>query len=492
MELQDYVRVIRKRWRIIVATIVLALAAAAAYTFLTPAVYQSTAQLFVSTSSVGSASDLAAGNTFTQNQVKTYADLVTTPRILDPVIAKLSLQTNATDLGKSVTATVPVDTVLINIAAKDGDPARAAAIANAVSEQTAKAIPELETVSRTRGSPVKVSVVMNASAWELVAPRPARNLGLGFVLGCLLALGLALLRDRYDTSVKSERDVKELTDTTVIGSIPFDSAGGATPLIVQSDPHGLRAEAFRAVRTNLQFVDVTDHPRVFAVTSSIPAEGKTTTAANLAFTMAAQGSTVCLLEGDLRRAKLSDYLGMESGVGLTSVLIGDAALDDVLQPVGESGVTLLGVGPVPPNPSELLGSPAMLTVVDQLRQRFQYVIIDTPPLLPVTDAAVISRMVDGAVLVVGASVVRREHLLRSLEILDTVGARTLGIIVNRVPTSGSDAISYAYSYAYRHEGAAPRPIATPPPPQRPTDAGRTARPGVTARVRAAVGEREAP
>ena len=155
-----------------VAAIALVIAAAAGLTLLTPARYQSTAQLFVSTSSAGSPAELAAGNTFTQNQVKTYADLVTTPRVLDPVISRLSLQTSATDLGRSVTATVPVDTVLINIAASSNNAEQAPALANAVAEQTAKTIPELETVSRTRGSPVKVSVVMNAGPSEQVAPRP--------------------------------------------------------------------------------------------------------------------------------------------------------------------------------------------------------------------------------------------------------------------------------------------------------------------------------
>lgn len=455
MELQDYVRVIRKRWRIILATIVLAVAAGVGYTLLTPPVYQSTAQLFVSTSSAASPADLAAGKTFTQSQVKTYADLVTTPRVLDPVIAKLSLSRTATELGRMVTAAIPAETVLINISARSGDPQQAPAIANAVAEQTAKTIPELETVNRSSGSPVKVSVVMNAGPAERIAPRPVRNVLLGLALGSVLGLGLGLLRDRYDTTLKSENDVKEMTDHTVIGSIPYDATAKTSPLVTQCGPHAIRAEAFRVVRTNLQFVDVTDHPRVFAVTSSIPGEGKTTTAANLAFTMAAQGARVCVAEGDLRRAKLSEYLGMESGVGLTTVLIGEADLDDVLQPMGDSGVMLLGAGPVPPNPSELLGSPAMQELIAQLRRRFDYVVIDTPPLLPVTDAAVVSKLVDGAVLVVGASVVRREHVQRSLEMLQTVGARTLGLIVNRAPTGGRDAYAYAYGYPHLHEPAAP-------------------------------------
>lgn len=448
MELQDYIRLVRKRWRIITGATIAAVLAAVALTVLTPKVYESTAQLFVSTSTVTTASDLAAGNTFTQNQVKTYADIVTTPAVLDPAIQQLGLRTDAPTLAKSVNATVPVDTVLINIAAKSADSAMAPRIADAVAAQTAKTVPSLETVSQRRGSPVKVSVVMQAGPPEQVAPRPARNVALGLVLGLLLGLGAALLRDRFDTTIKSERDVKDVTDATILGGIPFDPDAPVTPLIIQADSHSLRAEAFRVVRTNLQFVDAASHPRVFAISSSLPGEGKTTTAANLALTMAAQGSTVCVIEGDLRRSKLSEYMGMESGVGLTSVLIGEAELSDVLQPVGDSRATLLAAGPVPPNPSELLGSPAMQTLLTELRSMFDYVIIDTPPLLPVTDAAVISKLVDGVVVTVGAGIVRREHLARSLEILDTVEARLLGILVNRVPTTGHDAYSYGYGYSY--------------------------------------------
>lgn len=456
MELHDYLRIMRKRWRVITAATVLTLLVAGAVTFFTPKQYESVAQLFVSTQSSANTAELAAGSNFTQKQVKTYADLAKTPKILRPVVLEQHLDTTSAELADRVTATVPVDTVLINIAVRQDDPETSARVALAIANKYRVLIPELETVETGKASPVKVTLVQDPAPGEQVQPTPARNMALGLVLGLLIGLGLALLRDRMDTSIKNEKDVQELTDGTIIGGIPFDTSAEGRPLIVQADGHGPRAEAMRSVRTNLQFIDVSNPPRAFAITSSLPGEGKTTTAANLAMTIAAGGASVCVIEGDLRRSRLLSYMGLESGVGLTNVLIGEADLDDVLQPFAGTDVHVLGAGPVPPNPSELLGSDKMREVFADLRRRFDYVIIDTPPLLPVTDAAVVSKLVDGAVLIVGAGIINREHLERSLEILDTVGVRLLGMVINRLPMKGSKG-GYGYSYygGYYSHGSSP-------------------------------------
>jgi len=449
VDLQDYLRVVRKRWRIIVAVTCLAVLAAAALTILTPRTYQSTAQLFISTANSETTAELAQGSTFTQKQMKTYADVITSPKVLDPIHDALGVDRSAS-LARSVTATTPPDTVLLNVSVVDRDKAKAARVANAVAEEFTSTIQELQSVKAGQESPVKATVVRPATEGSApVAPRPARNLAMGLLLGLLLGLGLALLRDLLDTSIKGERDVKEVTDETIIGGIHFDPDAKTHPLIVQGDPQSTRAEAFRTLRTNLQFVDAANHPKVLVFTSSLPGEGKSTSTANLALTMGASGARVCVVEGDLRRPRLLQYMGLEGGVGLTTVLIGDAELDDVLQPFGQN-VHVLGAGPIPPNPSELLGSDPMRAVLDELRQRFDYVIIDAPPVLPVTDAAVVSRLADGAVMVVGAGVIKKEDLSRALDTLETVGARVLGLVMNRVPTKGADGYSYyGERYAYR-------------------------------------------
>lgn len=287
-----------------------------------------------------------------------------------------------------------------------------------------------------------------------MSPQPLRNLALAAVLGLLLGLGLALLRDLLDSSVRGEEDARAITDSPELGGITFDKAAAQSPTIVIDDPHHTHSEAFRTLRTNLQFVSAGDHPpRSIVLTSSMPEEGKTTTVAHLGLTLAAAGRSVCLIEGDLRRPRLMDYLGMEGGAGLTNVLIGEVKLDDMLQPYAETSLTLLGSGPIPPNPAEILSSERMRAVIADLESRFDMVLVDAPPLLPVTDAAVLARVTDGAVIVVGAGVIRREHLARSIERLEKAQGPLLGLILNRLPTRGADAYD-AYTADYAPDAAA--------------------------------------
>jgi polysaccharide biosynthesis transport protein len=445
----EFIHVIAKRWRTIAAVMFVVVACAALVTALSPRVYEAQTRLFVSTSGSSDSNALLSGSSFTQQRVKSYADVITTPDVLDPVIAALRLDTTAAKLGGQITATVPLDTVLIEVAVTSTNPRVAALVADAVGRQFISTVADLESTPAGQPSPVKVTVVSAPTVPTVpVSPRRTLNLALGVVLGLLLGLGLALLRDLLDTTIKNEKDCAEVTDTTVLGGITFDPAASKSPLIVQAGPPSPRAEAFRALRTNLQFVEAAYHPRSLVFTSSVPGEGKTTTTANLAITMAAGGARICVLEADLRRPRLLDYLGMDGSLGLTNVLIGQAGLDDVLQQFADTSVCVIGAGTVPPNPSELLGSEAMRETVSELETRFDVVIIDTPPLLPVTDAAVLSTVAGGTVMVVGAGRVDRDHLARSLQSLEAVKGRLVGLVLNMIPTKGADAYDdYRDGYA---------------------------------------------
>jgi capsular exopolysaccharide synthesis family protein len=450
LELKSYIHVIRKRWQIIVAVMLTVLAAATLATALSPKVYEAKTRLFVSTSGSSDSGALLSGSNFTQQRVKSYADVITTPNVLDPVIRTLRLDTTAAKLGDEITATVPLDTVIIEVAVTNTKPGLAAKIADAVGKQFTRTVAGLESVTPGQASPVKVTIVSAPTVPSTpISPRPARNLALATVLALLLGLGIALLRDLFDTTLKNEQDCSEVTDATVIGGIAFDNEASDHPLIVQNDPHSPRAEAFRTLRTNLQFVDAANHPRSLVFTSSVPREGKTTTTANLAITMAAGGARICVIEADLRRPRLLEYMGMDGSLGLTNVLIGQADLSDVLQQFANTSVYVIGAGSIPPNPSELLGSPAMAATLRELESRFDVVILDTPPLLPVTDAAVLSTIAGGTVVVVGAGRVDRDHLARSLHSLDAVNGRLLGLVLNLIPAKGDD------TYYQFREGYAP-------------------------------------
>lgn len=451
VEFQDYLSIIRKRWVSILLVAALVVAGVLAATMAATPIYQAHAQVYVSVRSAGTTADLLQGSSFTQRQVSSYAQLATTPRVLVPVIEHLDLPTTPDTLASSISASSPLDSSLIDIRVTSPDPRTASDVANSTAESLSGEVADLE---RPEGgvSPVQISTVRVASPPESPSsPNLPRNLALGVLVGLALGFGVAVLRELLDTRVRTEADVHDVTDTSVIATVPLDDDATAHPLILQSSPHSHRAESLRRLRTNLQFLDVSGGPQMFVVTSALPGEGKSTTTINLAIALADAGSRVALVDGDLRRPSLGRYMGIEGTAGLTTVLIGRATLDDVVQPWGNGRLHVLPSGQVPPNPSELLGSRAMGELLTQLADRYDVVLIDTPPLLPVTDAAILARLTSGALLVAGADKLHRQQLRESIGALDAVGARILGIVLNRVERRQGDAYAY-YDYTPQTAG----------------------------------------
>jgi capsular exopolysaccharide synthesis family protein len=449
VDLADYLAILRRHLRLVALCTLLGLLLAACASVLTPRQFEARAQLFVSTQGQDSTS-LLQGSSFTQQRVKSYAEVITSPLLLRPVIDELGLAASPEDLAQSITTTVPLDTVLIDVAVVHEDPQQAADIANAITRHFAEVVPTLEN-SSVAESPVQVTAIRDAAAPGVPAsPNVPLFLAAGTLLGLLVGISLALVRGLTDTVVRGENEVKALTDAVVIGGIPYAKESQESPLIVHDDPLSPRAEAFRTLRTNLQFVDAAHPAKSIVFTSSVPGEGKTTTAANVAFALGESGAKICLVEADLRRPRVTSYLGLVEGVGLTNLILGDVDYEDVMQPFGQTNVVVIGAGPIPPNPSELLGSPAMEEIIGDLVEAFDYVLFDAPPLLPVTDAAVLSKRVGGAVVVVGVGIVRKEQLRRTLALLETVGAEVLGTVLNRLPSKGADAYSY-YRQGYESD-----------------------------------------
>jgi capsular exopolysaccharide synthesis family protein len=460
VELRDYIRILRKSWVLITALTLIGVAVAAASSLLQTPQYSATSKVFVSTQSGGTVSDLAQGNTFATQRVQTYADLVSTPVVLLPVIAELGLDVDAGALGRRIAASAPENTSLIEITVADEDPVRAAEIANGASESLTTVVDTLERpLEEGAVSPVKLTLVQQATVpGSPVSPNVPVSLVLGLLVGLALGVGLAVLREVLDTRIRTERDVQAVTDAAIVGGIAFDPKASTRPLIVQDDPRSPRAESFRSLRTNLQFLGAGSAGNSFVVTSSIESEGKSTTAANLAIALAAAGSRVVLVDADLRRPKVADYMGIEGAVGITDVLIGRADLHDVLQPWGRSSVTVLPAGKIPPNPSELLGSAGMERLAETLASEFDHVIFDAPPLLPVTDSAILGKLVGGAIVVVAVGRTTKHQLEGAVSTLEHVGAPVSGIVLTMLPTSGPDAQGYGrygYGYAYATESDAP-------------------------------------
>lgn len=447
MELSDYLRVLRRNWIIIVACTLLGLALAAATSLSIKPTYTAQTKLFVAIQSSGSISELQQGNTFTQARVQSYVETVGTPAVLQPVIDTLGLDTSAVELSKNIKASSDLDTVIIAIEVMDTSPVQAAAVARAVASSLISVIDELESTDEGRPSPVKLSVVTPATAPPTPsAPNTRSSLLIGAVGGLVLGMGISVLRNMLDTKVRNESDLRRITDAPFLGGIVYDGDAAKKPLLTQSPIQSPRSESFLQIRTNLQFANVSNSSKAVLVTSSLPGEGKSTTATNLAIAMAQAGQTVALVDADLRRPSVGDYLGLEKDAGLTTALIGHMDVNDLLQPWGEDNLYVLTSGKIPPNPSELLGSEAMQKLLIRLEDTFDAVIIDAPPLLPVTDAAVLAQQVGGVVLVVGSSRVNLPDVEKSLRALAMVKAKLLGVIMNLMPAKGPDAYSYSYSY----------------------------------------------
>jgi len=282
------------------------------------------------------------------------------------------------------------------------------------------------------------------------SPKAATDIALAIILGLVIGIAIALLREYYDESIRTMADLDRVTrGIPTIGLVPAigDWRNDSGPYLVsEKAPMSPPSEAYRSLRTSIQFMGLERDISTLLFTSPSAAEGKTTTLANMATTMARAGQSVVMICCDLRRPRIHQFFGLSNQVGFTSVLLGTATLDQALQPVpGIPGLYLLASGPIPPNPSELLSDPRTKAIFTQLAQRADIVLVDSPPVLPVTDAAVLATQVDGVVLVTSAGSSSRKDVSRAIEVLGRVNAPLVGVVMNKASESDSYAY-YRYSY----------------------------------------------
>lgn len=439
MQLSELLGVIRQRWRLILVCVGLAVVAAIAVTLTTTPVYEARARIYLSAEQTSGKSE---GGVFvlTAEDLDTYVSILDTPAVLDPLREELGLEP-----GHPITVSAETSgtTSILNITARAADGEEAAAVANEVGPQLGKVAGEFSTLLKSSGQEVVSTPIQPASAPSRpVSPDPVRNIGLGLLAGLVLGLGLAFVRHALDTKVRGEEDIRPHSTAPMLAGLPLERSSKSL-VSVEDDPHGRHAEAIRRLRTNLMFVDVTTGRHSFVVTSAMPGEGKTTTAVNLALAMADSGLRTLLVDGDLRNPSVAKTLGMEGSVGLTTVLLGDAQAQDVIQTWGSAGMDVLPAGQVPPNPSELLGSAPMEALLTSLVGEYDFVLIDSPPVVPVIDAVVIERLTGGLLMVVGVDRTKKKDLIAALKQLDTVGARVSGFARNFVVGKGSE---YRYGY----------------------------------------------
>lgn len=464
MDAQRYLRALHKGWWIVLLGLVVGLGAAFAYVAVATPVYAAKLSFLVGVATPDGGQATASPDSisqFLQAQATTYAQLASSGTLATRVAADSDVRLPPGAIASKVSGAATLNTQLFSVTVEDTNASRAQAIAEAIAVQYPRLVSKL---SRTVGSgtPVALTVTNPPKVRDTpISPRKSLDIAAGAIAGLVLGLILAVLRELQDTAVRTPEQVTEMSGRPVLAEISHDPGARRTPLVIDQPDGQRRAEEYRHLRTNLSFLDAADPVQVLVITSCTSYDGKSTTSANLGLVVAETEVRVLLIEADMRRPKLSSMLGLERDSGLSNVLAGQVDVADVLQTWGEDQLSVLASGPLPPNPSELLAGQRMTDLIARLRDDFDLIIIDTPPLLAVTDGAVASRLADGVLLVVRHGGTKRNQLGQVLHVLSNVNTRLLGSVLTMQPRRGVDK-SYSGSAYYTRADDEHRAPAQPP------------------------------
>ncbi len=520
MTLRDYWRMVMRRKWIVVAGVVAAVVPAVVLSLMQDPQYRATAEVIIRAASSESVFESGSGSSDPDRVVQNEISVIEG----EVVAAQVRQDLGLTEEPPEATARARADTDVVEISVESGEPDTAAILVNAYVQaytqvKTAQAVAAFEQASgELQGSITELQTqiddldaeIANASSTQLstleaqrrslldrqdslretldrlridagisnqgaevvrpaeaptdpFAPTPIRTAVLAIIVGLLLGLGAAFVIDYLDQSIKHPADLEKLrTDVPLLSVVPVTPSRDKRPIAL-SDPNDHSVESYRSLRTSVQFLGIERDVQVLQITSAMPGEGKTTTAANLAVVLAQIGATAVIVDADLRRPRLHQVFGLPPQIGLTNNLVGDP-LDLTLQTAPE-GLEVIVSGAVPPNPSEMLSSKRMTEVITELRKRFDYVIVDSAPVLPVSDAKALSRQVDGVLIVVQAGRAALPQLRQTLATLEQVNAPILGLVLNKASEGDGDG-TYGYGYGYGGyasntdiTGRTPRPTA---------------------------------
>lgn len=432
MDLRNYMDAIRKFWWALLAGALLGALAGVVTLVGANTIYEGSVTFFVKTTGEGNAAAAAQADQFAQRRVNSYAVLLKSDRLAELVAEDSGLDLTPRQISRMLEATGGIDTVLLTATVEAGSEEEAAEITESISTTFPELINQVEGQGIGETS-VLLEVVSGPTVRE-VPPRRIFILGSRTVLGLLVGLAAAVLLKFRDSAVSGAEEIEDLGLGPVLASIPLNRSPEERPLILPSETHSQRAEAYRHLRTNLQFLDAERPVGTVVVTSATAGEGKSVSAANLALSLEASDADVLLVEADLRRPGLSELFDCERSAGLTDVLVNRADFDDVVQPWGSTRLSLLPSGPLPPNPSELLGGSAMAALMEKLCNDYDVIVLDAPPILPVSDALILAAKSDGAIVVARSGRTNRQDLSRAVGSLHSVKARMLGVVLTFVPS----------------------------------------------------------
>jgi capsular exopolysaccharide synthesis family protein len=441
----DFVTLTRRSWRTLLVAVVLGLAVMAGLSATTTPTYEAQSAGFIA----GGNNGVIAGSDEAVARANAYIPLISSQPVLDKIRHNPKVDSGGQPLAGRLSAAVVPGSTLIQVYASAASPAAAVALSNGALEALAAVIDDIETKGSPGNAP-SIRVVPLENAGEPTfpsSPNWKRNLVTGAAAGLVAGYLWVFLRRALDVRLRADDDVNQLIGTGLLGRVPkLGKRRGGSRGIAPMDV--LAQEAIRQVRTGLRFSSVDQEVQSIAVTSANQSEGKSTISAALAKAMAESGRPTLLVDGDLRRPSVTSMLGIDSAVGLSEVLSSQVAVADAIQGTSWPGLFALPSGRIPPNPSEMLGSETMRGLVKELSRDY-CVIVDAPPLLPVTDAALISVIVDGVVLIAASGRTRKPELQAARRILEQVNARVLGVVLNLVsPREGESGYYYRKSRSY--------------------------------------------
>jgi capsular exopolysaccharide synthesis family protein len=437
VELRWIFSVIKRHLWIIVACVVVGTASAFTMTSQIPPMYKASTALLIHVSNM---SDYSAIIT-SERLALTYSQMITGRPVLETVISKLNLDETPAQLAERVTVAPVKDTQLVEVSAQDTNPTRAAWLANSIAEVF---IGQIEDLSRRRlAFRTDVVVVEPAQIPKYPVRNQALYTALAGLVSAFIGIGLAFLLDYLDDTIKSPEDVAKNLELDTLGTIGR-LAKGDKELIADAHSPPFVAEAFYVLRANLRYSNVNKPLRIILVTSPNPLEGKSVTVANLAVTMAQSGLNVVVVDADLRRPRLHQLFGVDvpkSGNGseqpwwgLTGALL-DGNTHNRLYPTQIKRLWLMPSGELPPNPAEMVGSQPLQKLLTELAQKVDIVLIDSPPVLPVADAAALAQATDGVLMVLKSGSTRQESARQAVKSLRQVDAHLVGAVLTGVPVS---------------------------------------------------------
>lgn len=468
MELSQLLLLLRRWWYVIVAFALLGGLVGAGWAAMQPRVYQASATGTVSPSTPSEdPGNAAVYQSLSVSKVRSYVQWAESRNVAEYVIEALNLSTSPEALVRQIGVSNPQDTPVINISARAESPEQARDIATAWIEGLALEGARLDggSLDGTEGEPPVLILQVTEHAAipsSPISPNLRMTLLISMIAGGVIGFGLALVMTVLDRRVRSVQQLEEAFELPVLGTLPFVKRMASEGRLAEASQsltnnstgsYSPSAEAFRELRTNLQYVHVDDPPRTMVVSSAIPGEGKSTVTANLAISLAASGQPVVVVDGDLRKPTVAQSFDLVEGAGLTDVLSGRATIDDVVQTWNDTpNLLVITAGRIPPNPSELLGTNAMRALLKELSQS-AIVLIDAPPLVPVTDASILARVADGILVVTSANSTRIDLVEKALANLERVKIKPLGLILNRLRRKDSQSGYYGYETYYASNSA---------------------------------------